>query len=95
MLNPGAKPPNDVPPPSVITDVNNQQAVWKGTNGPLTFARHINSTINVLWSDGSASKTTAAYINPTSGAPVPYIDHMPPGITAPANMVYKWSGQKQ
>jgi prepilin-type N-terminal cleavage/methylation domain-containing protein len=95
LLNPGTKPPNDVPPASMITDINNQQATWKGANGPLTFARHINNTINVLWSDGSASKTSAAYINPTLGSPVPFTDHVPPAITTYATFVYRWSGQKQ
>jgi prepilin-type processing-associated H-X9-DG protein len=95
QLNPGLKPPNDQPPASLINDINNQVNVWKGAKGPLTFVRHINNTINVLWSDGSASKTSASYINPTGGALVPFMDHVPPATTAYANFVYRWSGQKQ
>jgi prepilin-type N-terminal cleavage/methylation domain-containing protein len=82
-------------PASMLTDINNQQAVWKGSKGPLTFARHINGTINVLWSDGSASKTDPAYINPAASTLVPFTDHVPPKTTAYSNFVYRWSGQKQ
>jgi prepilin-type N-terminal cleavage/methylation domain-containing protein len=95
QYNPNLKPPNDQPPASMLADINNQVNVWKGTKGPLTFVRHINNTINVLWSDGSASKTTASFINPSSGGLVTFIDHVPPGTTAYANFVYRWSGQKQ
>ena len=87
--------PTAQPPASMLTDINNQQAVWKGTKGPLTFARHINGTINVLWSDGSASKTDPAYINPAASTLVPFTDHVPPKTTAYSNFVYRWSGQKQ
>jgi prepilin-type N-terminal cleavage/methylation domain-containing protein/prepilin-type processing-associated H-X9-DG protein len=53
---------------NVLEDWRTQTAAWN--QRPPLFARHL-GMVNVLWSDGSASRCDPAYIKPTGGSQDP------------------------